>query len=215
MIRVLIATTTRSSARGCASCCPASPGSRSAGEAADGDTALDAIRALAPDVVLLDLLMPRLDGLDVLAAMQADGRSAAVLVLTSSTEDEHLVQALRAGALSYLPKTAGVDQVVASVRAAARGESVLRPAVTARMVREVRDAAADPLAQLSPRETEVLRAWPRAGPTGRSPGRSRSPTRRSRPRVKHPRQAPPRRPHPGGHLRAAAPPGAADQALGP
>jgi len=101
--------------------------------------------------------MPRVDGLGVLAAMQADGLSAAVLVLTSSADDQHLVQALRAGALSYLPKTAGVDQVIEAVRAAARGESVLQPAATARMLRELRHAAADPLAQLTPRETDVLK----------------------------------------------------------
>ena len=83
--------------------------------------------------------------------------TAAVLVLTSSADDQHLVQAIKAGALSYLPKTAGVDQVVDAVRAAARGESVLQPAATARLLRELRHAAADPLGQLTPRETDVLK----------------------------------------------------------
>ena len=67
------------------------------------------------------------------------------------------VQAIKAGALSYLPKTAGVDQVVEAVRAAARGESVLQPAATARLLRELRHAAAGPLSQLTPRETDVLK----------------------------------------------------------
>jgi len=87
--------------------------------------------------------------------------TAAVLVLTSSQDDEHLVQAVKAGALSYLPKTAGVDQVIESVRAAARGESVLQPAATARLLRELRRGSgsdADPLKQLTPRETDVLKA---------------------------------------------------------
>jgi NarL family two-component system response regulator LiaR len=107
--------------------------------------------------VLLDLFMPRLDGLGVLDAMSEEGLTAAVLVLTSSPDDQHLVAALKAGALSYLPKTAGVDQVIDAVRAAARGESVLQPAATARLLRELRQATADPLAQLTPRETDVLK----------------------------------------------------------
>jgi DNA-binding NarL/FixJ family response regulator/HAMP domain-containing protein len=78
-------------------------------------------------------------------------------VLTSSQDDAHLVQAIRAGALTYLPKTADVDQVVASVRAAARGESVLQPAATARLLKELRrGSAADPLGRLTPRERDVL-----------------------------------------------------------
>ena len=128
-----------------------------AGEAADGVAALEAVRALRPDVVLLDLFMPGLDGIAVLKALQADGLASGVLVLTSSQDDAHLVQAIRAGALSYLPKTADVDQVVASVRAAARGESVLQPAATARLLRELRrGSAADPLGRLTPRERDVL-----------------------------------------------------------
>jgi two-component system, NarL family, response regulator LiaR len=103
------------------------------------------------------MLMPGLDGLGVLAAMHEQRLTAAVLVLTSSAEDQHLVQAIRAGALSYLPKTAGVDQVIDAVRAAARGESVLQPTATARLLRELQQASADPLSQLTPRETDVLK----------------------------------------------------------
>ena len=79
-------------------------------------------------------------------------------MLTSSQDDQHLLAAIRAGALAYLPKTAGVEQVVTAVRAAARGESVLEPRIAARLVREVRQATVRrrPLDQLSPRELEVL-----------------------------------------------------------
>jgi len=98
-----------------------------------------------------------MDGLAVLDAMREAELTAAVLVLTSSADDQHLVQAIKAGALSYLPKTAGVDQVVEAVRAAARGESVLHPAATARLLRELRHASADPLSLLTPRETDVLK----------------------------------------------------------
>lgn len=173
MIRVLIADDHKVVRQGLRFLLESEPGIEVAGEAADGVATLAAIRALRPDVVLLDLLMPQLDGLGVLAALaaQASGKSGgtdpgtgprtgpapAVLVLTSSPDDQHLVQALRAGALSYVPKTAGVDQVIAAVRAAARGESVLQPAATARLLRELRSPAADPLARLTPRETDVLK----------------------------------------------------------
>jgi hypothetical protein len=82
-----------------------------------------------------------------------------------------LVLAIRAEALSYLPKTAGVDQVIDAVRAAARGEIVLQPAATARLLRELRHASADPIGQLTPRETDVLKGlgWRAAAPTARSP----------------------------------------------
>jgi|SRR4051812_8887003 NarL family two-component system response regulator LiaR len=125
-------------------------------ECPDGPSAIAAVRRRAPTVVLLDLFMPGPSGLEVLAQIKRDRPETEVLMLTSSTADEHLLAAIRAGALAYLPKTAGVDQVVASVRAAARGESLLDPQIAARLVREVRDPSPRPLNQLSPRETEVL-----------------------------------------------------------
>jgi NarL family two-component system response regulator LiaR len=127
-------------------------------ECADGESALRAVLALEPDVVLLDLFMPGPNGISVLTEIKRDRPATEVLMLTSSTDDEHLLAAIRAGALAYLPKTAGVDQVVESVRAAARGESVLGPRIAARLVRELREASARsrPLDQLSPREVEVL-----------------------------------------------------------
>jgi NarL family two-component system response regulator LiaR len=162
VIRVLIADDHKVVRQGLRFLLESEQGIEVAGEAADGVAALEAIRALCPDVVLLDLLMPGLDGLGVLAALNEDmaaGRhAAAVIVLTSSAEDQHLVQAIRAGALSYLPKTSGVDQVIDAVRAAARGESVLQPVAMARLLRELRQGGNDPLARLTPRETDVLKA---------------------------------------------------------
>jgi NarL family two-component system response regulator LiaR len=133
------------------------------GECADGPSAIQAVRTLQPTVVLLDLFLPGQDGIGVLTQIKQDRPATEVLMLTSSQDDEHLLAAVRAGALAYLPKTAGVDQVVTSVRAAARGESVLEPRIAARLVREVRQAAVRrrPLDQLSPRELGVLTALAR------------------------------------------------------
>jgi NarL family two-component system response regulator LiaR len=143
------------------------------GEAADGPSAIQAVRALAPTVVLLDLFLPGQDGLSVLTQLKHDRPATEVLMLTSSQDDQHLLAAIRAGALAYLPKTAGVDQVVTAVRAAARGESVLEPRIAARLVREVRQATVRrrPLDQLSPRELEVLAALAR-GRTNRQIARA-------------------------------------------
>ena len=104
------------------------------GECCDGTAAIQAVRALEPTVVLLDLFMPGANGIAVLTQIKQDRPATEVLMLTSSTDDEHLLAAVRAGALAYLPKTAGVDQVVASVRAAARTEPTIcsTPAVLRR-----------------------------------------------------------------------------------
>ena len=130
-----------------------------AGECADGARAIARLRSLRPDVMLLDMVMPGTGGLEVLKAISdgSAGSSPAVIVLTSFQEDERVIEAVRAGALSYLPKTTAVDQVVAAVRAAARGGSVFEPGTAALLVRQVRDGGrAQPLDVLSPRERDVL-----------------------------------------------------------
>lgn len=157
MIRVVIADDHRVVRQGLRFLLAQEPDVEVVGEAADGIDTLESVRRLRPDVLLLDLFMPRLDGLAVLKAMQDKGLDAKVLVLTSSQNEDHLLAAVRAGALSFLPKTAGVDQVVESVRAASRGESVLEPAATARLLRELRGPSRDPLGDLSPRELDVLK----------------------------------------------------------
>jgi NarL family two-component system response regulator LiaR len=127
------------------------------GEAGNGRTALEAIRELAPDVVLLDLMMPVLDGKGVLDTLRQQESGPAVVVLTSSPDDEQAIAAVRAGALSYLPKSAAIDRVTDAVRAAAAGGSVLEPGLAAVLVNLLRTVdGAGPLSRLSARERDVL-----------------------------------------------------------
>jgi two-component system, NarL family, response regulator LiaR len=127
------------------------------GEAADGRQAVDVVAATRPDVLLLDLYMPELDGHAVLAALHDTPHQPAVVVLTSATGDEHLVQAMHAGATSYLLKTASAEHVIAAIRDAAAGTASLSPELLTRLTRALRrPPPPDPLHPLSPREREVL-----------------------------------------------------------
>jgi DNA-binding NarL/FixJ family response regulator len=127
------------------------------GEAGDGEQAVALVRQHVPAVVLLDLLMPKMDGLTALRAMKEISPSTQVIILTSHQGDDELFDAIKAGALSYVLKTAGVDVVVESVRAAARGESLLDPSVAAKVLEEMRRARGrDGVDPLSRREVEVL-----------------------------------------------------------
>ena len=128
------------------------------GEAGDGEQALRVVAATRPDVLLLDLLMPKLDGHGVLAALGGGPDQPAVVVLTSITDDEHLVRALHAGATSYVLKTAAADDVVAAIHAAAADTASLSRDLLTRLTRSLdKPPAPDPLQALSPREREVLR----------------------------------------------------------
>jgi NarL family two-component system response regulator LiaR len=132
------------------------------GEAGDGNVALALIAELSPDVVLLDLIMPGLDGLGVLYALRTLPSPPAVIVLTSFIDEDRVLDALRAGASSYLPKTMPVERVVEAVRSAAAGGSVLDPVVAARLVERMRREDGDgPLRVLSARERDVLAALSR------------------------------------------------------
>jgi DNA-binding NarL/FixJ family response regulator len=132
------------------------------GEAADGNVAIKAVSDLVPLVVLLDLLMPGTDGLTTLRMIKQVSPATQVVILTSQHADEPLFEAIKAGAISYVLKTAGVDAVVESVRAAARGESLLDPSVAAKVLDEVRRKhTRDSPDELSKREIEVLSALAR------------------------------------------------------
>jgi NarL family two-component system response regulator LiaR len=129
------------------------------GEAESAEAALPLVEKLVPDVVLLDLLLPGMNGVEAAREMKRISPRTQIVVLTSYAEDEHLFPALRAGALSYLLKDIRPRELAESIRKAARGESVLHSRVAARMIQEVREAkrkVPPAFAELTPRELEVL-----------------------------------------------------------
>jgi len=113
------------------------PGLDVVGEAADGQEALTSVATLDPDVVLLDLRMPVLDGISTTRELVARGVRAKVLVLTTFDTDRNVVDALQAGAIGFLLKDAPADQLVAAIRAAATGDAVLAPTVARRVTEEL------------------------------------------------------------------------------
>jgi DNA-binding NarL/FixJ family response regulator len=132
------------------------------GEAGDGEEALRAARREHPDVVLMDVQMPRMDGLEATAALTGVERPPKVLILTTFEHDDYVFTALRAGASGFILKNAPPDQLVNAVRVVAEGDALLAPSVTRRIISEftrrpppaTRDGG---LARLTDRELEVLR----------------------------------------------------------
>jgi DNA-binding NarL/FixJ family response regulator len=134
-----------------------------AGEAAGGDDAIELARSLQPDLILLDLSMPGMDGLEALPRLREVAPDCEVVMLTASVAEENLLAAIRAGAAGYLLKTEPPERIVEFLRGAAKGEAALSGSIARRLldkVREGRDAGAgvpDSIARaLSAREVEVL-----------------------------------------------------------
>jgi NarL family two-component system response regulator LiaR len=127
------------------------------GEAADGEAAVRAAEAWRPDVVLMDLVMPRLDGVGAMRELRRRLPSARVIVLTSFPDDDRLLPAIKAGAAGYLLKNADPQEVARAVRAAHAGEALLDPGVAARLVEAIAQRpGSEPTERLTPREREVL-----------------------------------------------------------
>jgi len=130
------------------------------GEAADGVAALEMARRHRPDVVLMDIQMPGMDGLEATRRLAADG--VTVVVLTTFERDDYILEAVRAGASGFLVKNAPVDELVSAVRVAASGDALLSPSVTRRVLAQLAaeappgGEAPDRLEQLTEREVEVL-----------------------------------------------------------
>ena len=144
----------------------ADPGFEVLGEAGDGAEAVRLARALRPDVILMDLRMPEMDGVTAIAELARLGVAARVLVLTTYDTDSHVLSAIEAGATGYLLKDAPRAELLRAVRAAARGEAVLSPSVATRLMGRVRAPAA-PDAARSASASSRCSSWSPAGTTNR------------------------------------------------
>ncbi len=131
------------------------------GEAGDGMAAVEMVRQLVPDVVLMDLVMPRLDGIAAIREVKALGGATRVIALTSFTEDDKVFPAIQAGASSYLLKDVSPDDLVEAIRAVHRGEARLAPNIARKLMEQVAHQAEPkhdlPAEELTERELEVIR----------------------------------------------------------
>ena len=129
------------------------------GEASDGEKAVAAFRALKPDVTLIDMVMPRMDGLDAIRAIMSEFPEAHILVLTSFAEDDMVFPAIKAGALGYLLKDSSPEELLRAIRDVSRGEASLHPSIARRLILELSQPTTLPPTPepLTGRELEVLR----------------------------------------------------------
>ncbi len=134
------------------------PGMEFVGEAADGVEAVSQAHLLQPDVILLDMVMPRMDGVEAIQEIKAQNPDARILVLTSFADDEKVFPAIKAGALGYLLKDSSPEELLRAIRDVYRGESSLHPTVARKLIRELNRPSELPPTQspLTEREVEVL-----------------------------------------------------------
>jgi two-component system, NarL family, response regulator LiaR len=136
------------------------PGLKVVAEAGSGEEAVQLAAEHAPDVVLMDLVMPGMDGVEATRRVREVSPRSQVVVLTSFHEDINIFPAIKAGAISYLLKDIGPAELVEAIRAAERGEAILHPKVAARLMQELRGNRSEtinPYSNLSEREQEVLK----------------------------------------------------------
>jgi len=158
-LRILIADDHTVVREGLAAIISVQPDMELAGQAGDGVEAVELARALGPDVILMDLVMPRQDGLAAIQAIKQANPQARILVLTSFADDERVFPAIKAGALGYLLKDAPRDQLLQAIRAVAEGRASLHPEIALRVMRELKEPAELPADRvtLTEREVETLR----------------------------------------------------------
>ena len=158
VIRVLLADDQRVVREGLGTLLALLEGIELVGTAADGEEAVSLAAEHDPDVVLMDLRMPRVDGVEAIRRLAARGERPRAIALTTYADDASVLGALRAGARGYLTKDAGAEQILAAVQAVARGEAALDPAVQHHVLAALTEPAASELPDgLTPREVEVLR----------------------------------------------------------
>jgi NarL family two-component system response regulator LiaR len=157
-IRILIADDHAIVREGLRALIATEPGMTLAGEAADGEAAVHLFEALRPDVALLDLVMPRKDGMAAIRDIKAQHPQARILVLTSFAEDEQVFPAIKAGALGYLLKDSSPQELLQAIREVYRGDSCLDPVIARRLIQEFQRPVGQPpqTEPLSERELEVL-----------------------------------------------------------
>ena len=130
------------------------------GEAKNGAEAVEMVEEFVPDVVLMDLIMPGMDGVEATRRIKNVSPRTQIVVLTSYHEDEHIFPALKAGAISYLLKDMKMDELVEAIKKAALGDAVLHPHVAARVIDEIqgkKEDAFQPHSDLTSRELEILK----------------------------------------------------------
>ena len=158
-IRILIADDHAIVRKGLCTLISSEPGMDIVGEAADGVDAVLKARTLQPDVILLDLVMPRQGGVEAIIEIKRVDPRARILVLTSFAEEEKVFAAIKAGALGYLLKDSSPDQLLQAIRDVYRGESSLHPTIALKLIRELNRSSDLPPTEepLTEREVEVLK----------------------------------------------------------
>lgn len=127
------------------------------GEARDGVEGVEKARSLQPDVIVMDLAMPRKDGVEAIAEICQENPEARILVLTSFAQDERIIAAIRAGASGYLLKDSLPDEVTQAVRKIYQGEAIIHPVIARKLMQEIRSEPKDTSEEsLTPREKEIL-----------------------------------------------------------
>ncbi len=158
-IRILIADDHAIVRKGLHTLITSEPGMEIVGEASDGIEAVQQARALQPDVILLDMVMPRQNGLEAIRQIKGENPEARIIVLTSFAEDDKIFPAIKAGALGYLLKDSTPEQLLQAIYDVHGGESSLHPSIALRLVREISQPSDLPPTQepLTGREVEVLK----------------------------------------------------------
>jgi two-component system, NarL family, response regulator LiaR len=158
-IRILMADDHPVVRRGLRTLINSEPGMELVDEAADGVEAVEKVKSHQPDVILLDLMMPRMGGLEAIGEIKKDNPEARILILTSFAEDDKVFPAIKAGALGYLLKDSSPDELLEAIRDVYRGESSLHPTIARKLINELSQPSAlppttDPLTE---REVDILR----------------------------------------------------------
>jgi NarL family two-component system response regulator LiaR len=158
-IRILIADDHAVVREGLRALIDTEPGMELVGEAVDGVEAVQKAGSLQPDVILLDLVMPRMDGIEAIGEIKRENPAARILVLTSFAEDDKVFSAVKAGALGYLLKDASPQELLRAIREVHRGEPSMQPSIAHKVMRELQRASNLPPTEepLTEREVEVLK----------------------------------------------------------